>query len=206
MGYDSMSRLINKRYDDGFGLDYSYDALGHLRKVTDSDTKELYQQIAEVNASGQVTLAMQAHGVMTTRQFDPVYGKLLDIRAEGKGKELFNQAYSYDAMRNLISRKDNLSGLAESFQYDNFNRLVESTSSRFGKESFRYRVNGNIHSRVKDGKERLYSYGQACKSAEYRFRHEVCQVQDTGRSGVVYLQYSYKKAVSDRYNPSSQTF
>lgn len=122
----STGRAARFTYPTGFSVAYDYTDAGALRRVRHGDTGASLWQADGVDRFGRVTASTLGNGVTTTRTFDPGDGRLLGI-ASGAGGSVQDLRYRYDAIGNLIERRDAAIGVAtlERYAHDRLNRLVE---------------------------------------------------------------------------------
>ncbi len=148
-------------------LRYAYQN-GILKKVSDDSTEIAYWDADGANAWGQVTEETLGNGVVTTREFDSVTGRLSSIQSgqDGSPNNIQNLSYVYDLVGN-VARREN-STLAENFYYggvgltDKLYRLEHSTLDNGSGEntnlSLEYDASGNIKEMISvDQPDRLIS-------------------------------------------------
>lgn len=88
-------------------------------------------EILAYDSQGRVTSYRQGGKVITGKRYDAATGRLLGTLAQVDGQaegSLFKQSYAYDSLGNLTSRSDGITGVQESFGYDNLNRLTNYTN------------------------------------------------------------------------------
>jgi RHS repeat-associated protein len=126
--------VTSKTWPTGAKATYGYTPFGFLSSVTatasvGTGTTTVTYSVLAVNAQGQVTQYKTGNHVTTVKNFDPQTNRLLGVNATLDGQStgnVLNQAYTYDAVGNLLSRSDNTPGIGtqENFSYDAVNRLT----------------------------------------------------------------------------------
>ena len=115
-----------------------------------------------------LNLTTQTYGnnIATTDVFDPMTGRITSVRTGPSGSVL-KLDYTWDQAGNLKTRTDNqvIPAVAESFGYDQLNRLTGSSISGVGGKSLTYDFIGNIVSKSDvGGTYCYYSPGSPCYS------------------------------------------
>ncbi|WP_315722121.1 MULTISPECIES: RHS repeat-associated core domain-containing protein [unclassified Bradyrhizobium] len=126
--YDANSRLIKVSYPSGFTARYGYNSLGFANQLQDDATSQAFWTANAMDADGHLTQQTAGNGLVTTRGFDPLTGRLTSV-ATGTGSAVQNLSFGYDWLGNLTSRSDANTNVSESFSYDGLNRLTTSTTS-----------------------------------------------------------------------------
>jgi len=139
--YDNFNRIDTVTYPDGFATKNIYNANHYLSEVRNFNTGITYWRADSLDAEGRVTQESLGNGLVTTRQFNPATGTV-DAIITGGGNLVQNLTYTYDAIGNLTSRSDSLTGLYESFGYDALNRLTSVTGP--APKTYQYDAIGNI--------------------------------------------------------------
>ncbi|WP_338616179.1 RHS repeat-associated core domain-containing protein [Pigmentiphaga sp. CHJ604] len=125
--YDANGRIATRTYPTGFALKYTYSTLGLMTAVRNNATNALYWSIAaaDVNDRGQLTKETYGNNVVSTYVYDTNTNWLRQVTAGvGTATTVQNLSYTYDKLGSLQSRQDTNQGLAETFGYDNLNRLI----------------------------------------------------------------------------------
>ena len=152
--YDAYSRLSQITYPSSgssrFSVQYQYTANGYLQKVADS-SYGLSWTANSRNALGQVTEKALGNRLVTDNTFDPATGRLTAITT---GTSVQSLSYTYDTLGNLLTRKDNLKSLTETFTYDVANRVTGVTGPQ--NKTYSYNEIGNILNKSDVG---AYTYG-----------------------------------------------
>lgn len=161
-GYDAVNRLSSVTDAGGNITSYGYDANGNLTAVTDANgalaTANSFDSLNRVEVTtdgegyaaqysytpgGRVQTRTTADGRVITHVYDPITGRLSEIRYPNSRTETLN----YDLAGNLLSISDNTTGLSIAYTYDPLNRVV--TEIQQGKTlTYAYDVNGNRTSLV----------------------------------------------------------
>lgn len=136
---------------------------GGLSSITDMGTAETIQQVAGLNARGQVTLAYQAdYNIKQSNTYDQ-YGFVEEIktnRITGALGELMRLNYTFDAQRgNLTSRSNSVFSWNENFLYDSQDRLTDFNDNN-GNFNQAYSSNGSITTNSKLGTYTYNGYQQ----------------------------------------------
>lgn len=166
---------------------FAYDALGRAYRYSDvstssntvettytnrgfadtlrnaSTTAEVYQDVSEMNARGQVT-SEQRGPASVTRGYHPTRGWLTSIQA-GNSNSLQNLSYTYNALGNVTQRRDIRSNQTEVPAYDSLHRLKTLTATVGGNApqvvlSLTYDALGNICSKA--GQTYTYAGRDGC--------------------------------------------
>lgn len=123
-------RVISQTWPTGYRASYTYTASGYLSKVTGGGvtghTQTVTFEVLAMNAQGAITQYRQGNNVTTVKNVDEATGKLRSVQATLAGQaagNVFNHSYGYDALGNLKTRADGVTGVNESFRYDSLNRL-----------------------------------------------------------------------------------
>ncbi len=119
--YDAMSRVREIVYPvTGLTLAYAYNAWGYLSTITEpAAANRIHWQANSRYADGQIN-SQAVGGYTTTKSYDAL-GRPAAIATTG----IQNATYGFDALGNLTSRADTISGLNETVVYDSLNRLKE---------------------------------------------------------------------------------
>jgi YD repeat-containing protein len=140
--YDSMDRVRQVIYPDGFIANYSYDGGNNLAAVTDKDGKPIADGF-QYNASKRITEFRFGTGVTTDYSYDPLARMLSSRTTTGAGLDLQELIYAYDAANNVLSMADLTTGRSQAFEYNAANRLVKAVGP-YGEEEYEYDAIGNL--------------------------------------------------------------
>lgn len=175
--YDSFSRPdiltypATTAYSQGFKIKHIYNANGYLDQVKAVGSGKVYWNADEMNARGIVTSHFLNDGVIAvSKAVNDANGWIEGILSNntGTGVAIQHTGYTFDNVGNILSRTDYLqANVAETFTYDNLDRLTGSTVTGLAPKSFTYNALGNITSKTGVG---AYTYG-TCNAGP----HAVCQ-------------------------------
>ena len=183
-----------------YSVDYEYNSNHHLYALKHGSTS-LWTAGAS-DAFGNVTEEVLGNGITVTNGFDE-FGLPTVIKVKKGSTVLQHFGYSFDPLTgNLESRSDQKRNLAETFGYDNLDRLVERTA--FGVTSdIGYNANGNI-----EYKSNLGSYAYDIGSKPYA----VSGIENTGNvvpavsQTVSYTSFERPSQISEDGNTVSFTY
>ena len=152
--YDNAGRLQNITYPSGAVVTYGYDAAGQINDVQLTQPGQATTTLAgniNYHPFGPLSTLQYGNGLGLSQIVDSAY------RASGisAGIALDLSGIQYDANDNLALRNSN--GVAESYGYDNLNRL-ETADGAFGTRGYQYDANGNRLEREENGVLTPYSY------------------------------------------------
>ncbi len=158
--YGTNGKIATQVYPTGLAIKYVYTSLGFLKELRNNATDSLYWQANSLDAEGQLLLQTYGNNVTTQQVFYPTTGRLKNVYA-GAGNSVQNFTYTYDPRGNMLSRNDANQNLAETFNYDDLNRLgsnsVNSSGAGLVTQSYTYDSIGNIKSRSDLG---TYTYSK----------------------------------------------
>lgn len=126
--YDGNGRVDTVTYPSGFGVKYVYTQLGYLSEIRNKASNAPFWQINAMNADRQITQFTHGNGVVTNQSYEASTGRLSAIQA-GTSNAVQNLSYSYDTIGNVLGRSDTTQSVAETFQYDGMNRLIQASLS-----------------------------------------------------------------------------
>ncbi|MBI3343676.1 MAG: VCBS repeat-containing protein [Gammaproteobacteria bacterium] len=154
--YDSLGRLAATTYPTGFAVKNLYNAYGYLSEVRNSASNALYWQANAEDAEGKLTQQTLGNGLSTVNSYDTL-GRVTAISTGvGAGSAVQYLNYRYDAIGNLLERKDANQNLTETFTYDGLNRLTSSSITGVGTNTYQYDSIGNLTYKSDVG---YYTYG-----------------------------------------------
>jgi RHS repeat-associated protein len=141
--YDGQSRVERIEYPQTAAyqlvVDHVYDGYGHLEQLVDAATSAPIWKAADRDRHGRVTRHSFGSTATVDRNFDEVFGKLLDLTATQLSgpSEVFNYEASLHRDGKLKTR--NLGpNVKDTYDYDDLGRLQAWTSERFGTERARH--------------------------------------------------------------------
>lgn len=139
--YNTIGQLTSTTYPSGVVVNNGYDNNGNLVSVTGGNAASpttLFTASSK-NGFGQYTGYTLGNGKASQQTFS--YGVPSHYYTQGVQDLNFN----FDLSKgNLLSRQDLLKGITESFQYDNLNRLTNSTVNGTQQFSVNYDGNGSF--------------------------------------------------------------
>lgn len=155
--YDSANREEFVTYPSGVTIQKKYSNSGYYSAmITPDDNKILWRSDA-ANAMGYITDYHVGNCLKTHREYDNKTYLLKAIVTEIDDKLYQDLSYSYDGFGNLTNRSDNIGVIkSESFDYDNFNRLVGITLNGKKSGEMMYDEYGNIIAKAMDGRDVYY--------------------------------------------------
>jgi RHS repeat-associated protein len=135
--YDSLGRIRQITYPDGYTVNYAYDASGSASSITDGSGNAVVSSVT-YNAPGEMSGVTFGNGVSSTYTFDPA-GVLTGITTtNSQSQRLQANVVTVDPARNVKSISDGVySNLSQTFSYDSMNRLVQATGA-YGTEAYEY--------------------------------------------------------------------
>ncbi len=158
--YGTNGKIATQVYPTGLAIKYVYTSLGFLKELRNNATDSLYWQANSLNAEGQLLQQTYGNNVITQKVFYPTTGRLKNVYA-GAGNSVQNFTYTYDLRGNLLTRNDANQNLAETFNYDDLNRLSSNTVNSSGaglvSQTYTYDSIGNVKSRSELG---TYEYSK----------------------------------------------
>jgi len=141
--YDADGRPAVLVYPTGFQVENRYNAYGFLAEIGDTGTrgpnpasttsapgagKSCFWRASGYNIAGQIEGSVFGNGLTYDRVFDPTTGLVKAISAgTGATPEIQYQHYVYDALGNVTTRRDDITGAEEHYAYDALNRLTTYT-------------------------------------------------------------------------------
>lgn len=143
-------------------ITHVYSSTGYLTQIKNSLTSAIYWQANSTDAEGRVTNETYGNNLINTKTYDANTGLLKQTQSGtiAAPNSVNNQSYVYDTLGNLTQRYDGVTGLNESFGYDNLNRLTGTTAQSgtlITSVSVTYDEIGNITTKSNVGS---YSYGK----------------------------------------------
>ena len=143
--YDAHGRVSRVVYPSGFSVVQRYADSGQLASVSDAKGEGVFWTAESRIADGRVDRERLGNGLRTDRFYEPETGRLARIvTGDGNAPAVQSLSYDWDLRGNLRSRADQNLGIAESFGYDELDRLQGATSSQLGALELRYDAAGNL--------------------------------------------------------------
>lgn len=153
--YDAQNHPATITYPNNYAIDYGYSTNGLLTSVKDHSTHSVIWQLTQLDARGNATQETLGNGLVTTNTYHAATGRLTAISTPG----IQNWTYAYDAIGDLIQRKDVARNLTEGFIYDTLGRLVGVSRNGQTVQQSTYDAAGNIMSRTGVGHGFTYEEG-----------------------------------------------
>lgn len=153
--YDAQNHPATITYPNNYAIDYGYSTNGLLTSVKDHSTHSVIWQLTQQDARGNATEETLGNGLVTTNTYHTATGRLTAISTPG----VQNWTYAYDAIGDLIQRKDVARSMTESFTYDTLGRLVEVRKNGQTAQQSAYDAAGNVVSRTGVGHGFTYEEG-----------------------------------------------
>ena len=143
--YDSHNRLLEMIYPDEEKITYSYNLGGQLEKVHGYKSYG-YDYVSKIGYDKfeQRTYLKYCNGAETFYTYDPARRRLQNLVVNAKAGIIMDNAYSYDAVSNVLGIKNNAplpqSGkaggqMSHSYTYDPLYRLASATGTYKGTDN-----------------------------------------------------------------------
>ncbi|MBO4719364.1 MAG: VCBS repeat-containing protein [Prevotella sp.] len=153
--YDVQNHPATITYPNNYAIDYGYSTNGLLTSVKDHSTHSVIWQLTQQDARGNATEETLGNGLVTTNTYNAATGHITAISTPG----IQNWTYAYDAIGDLIQRKDVARNMTEGFTYDTLGRLVEVKKNGQTVQQSAYDAAGNVISRTGVGHGFTYEEG-----------------------------------------------
>ena len=141
--YNLANQVETIKYPKGLKVKNGYDACGIQISVSNANNQKLYWKLYDLDARGQIEKEEYGNGLITTTAHDPKKGTISSILTPG----IQNWTYNFDAVGNLVTRRDLKRNLSESFSYDGLYRLTTVRKNGQVTQSMTYDNAGNITSK-----------------------------------------------------------
>ena len=163
--------------------EYAYQR-GYIKDVRDASNLALLWQANAQDARGHVTQEQFGNGQISNLVFDQTSGRLNAVQTgAGGGAATQNLSYSWDAVGNLQSRRDNAQSLTETLEYDSLYRLTTVRRNGSITLTMGYNDIGNITSKSDVG---TYTYTGAQAGCTYYAHSQPSAVRKVGTSVYCY--------------------
>ena len=149
--YDSVGRPEITTYPTGFATRNVYTSHGYLQQLLNHPSGALLWQADALNEDGNVTVETFGNALIGLRSYDATTGRL-NILAVGPALDDWSVAalgFDYDRVGNLRERADWITGLQETFVYDELNRLTNVNGP--APKVYAYDLTGNLTSKTDVG-------------------------------------------------------
>lgn len=155
--YDPAGRELRKTYPSGVEIENQYSNSGFLKSVSDIESGVVMWKTNNTDAFGNITDYQLGNGVRTQLGYDEDFKYLKSIYTCNDKKVYQNLSYSYDDFGNMTNRtKHSGTMVSESFEYDDFNRLVEIKLNGKVTGSMNYDEYGNMTDKTINGVSVFY--------------------------------------------------
>ena len=147
--YDAIGQVKKTRYPSGFELYLTW-KYGWLTEMKDKDDKSLWRA-GSINAFGQYkteNLGIASKNISITYTYLDYNARLEEVMLRATNAVQVRQSYRWLTTGNLYSRKNELLGHVERFDYDDFNRLTTVTLNNTQTLSTTYNPLGNPDNRT----------------------------------------------------------
>ena len=153
--YDDVGNLKTETNPANILTTYTYDEVNRLKSevVTASNGEVLRSYTYTLDAVGRRTKVVESGKNISERIVEYTYdnlGRLTEEKITANG-EVSTVGYAYDKVSNRISKDDN--GTVTAYTYDNNNRLITE-----GSKTYAYDKNGNTISVTENGVTTTYTY------------------------------------------------
>ena len=151
--YNNAGQRTRREGDDGFVLNYGYDAAGRLETVSDGDGYVYASYVYD--AAGYLARENKGNGTCARYSYDQA-GQLLSITHHGPDdavQAFFNYEYDVNGNRVAETNKDGRT----TYTYDALGQLTGVYYPDGGYITYEYDASGNRTRVVRDGVEELYS-------------------------------------------------
>ena len=147
--YDALNRMTRQIFPDGESAAFTYNPQGHLESISGILTSLDY------NAADRQIRKTYANGIVTDYTFEPARHRLTSMFADG----IQDYQYTYDPAGNILSIKDGITRLNETFTYDDLDRLTSASDAEYS-ATYSYNAIGNMLQETMDTNVIAYTYGE----------------------------------------------
>lgn len=151
--YNAQGQVNSVTYPGSLQMSRQYDAYGNLSKVL-AGTQTIWERTGE---TGLVTTS-QLGGTLTATQTRNAQGLLTNLKTMKGSTVLHNMDYVFNGATGNLTSRTGMISQAESFTYDNMDRLTAVQQGSAAAMSIGYAANGNITSKTGLG---TYTYQTA---------------------------------------------
>jgi len=186
--YNALGQLSKITYPGNLAINRQYDACGNLEKVS-SDTQSIWEL---TGSSGTVTTA-RLGGTLTATETHNSQGLLTNLKTVKDSEVLHNMDFIFDGATGNLTSRSGMLDQAESFTYDNLDRLTYVKEGSADVMQMGYSTNGNISSKTGVG---AYTYFESKP-------HAVVGVENTGNliskstQSTIFNEFGKIKSISD---------
>ncbi len=149
-GYNAQGQLSRITYPGSLAVNKQYDAYGNLEKVS-TDAQTLWEL---AGATGTVTIT-RLGGTLTTAETRNSQGLLTNLKTLKGTGVLHNMDFVFDGATGNLTSRSGMLDQAETFTYDNLDRLTSVKEGSTDVMQMDYATNGNLSSKTGVG---AYTY------------------------------------------------
>ncbi|HYX37725.1 MAG TPA: RHS repeat-associated core domain-containing protein [Oligoflexus sp.] len=158
--YDALGRVEQLGYPSGFAVDHVYGGVSELTEIRAQGSQKALWKLQELYPNGAVRSYKLGNGSTVYVNLDEKNDRVSSNIATTPGLgSLVSKSYDYYDNGSLRTREDALTGVTESFTYDEIDRLKTFTGPDLKTVTMKYDGMGRIESRSDVG---TYEYGQGC--------------------------------------------
>ena len=217
--YDSWNRLTGMVYPDGEKLTYAYNLGGDLESLTGAKAYS-YAYVNKIGYDkfGQRVYMKYCNGAETNYTYDPLRRRLqnLDVNSTKTGTQILNNAYTYDAVSNVLSVVNSapvptaaagMGGqMAHNYAYDGLYRLISATGTYTGAGSGTAQKKATYSLNMKyDNLHNIVSKKQDLSQANVQFTGNLFAGYDLGYSYDSDKPHQIKQIKDDNYRTEDGT-
>ncbi|MFT4223136.1 RHS repeat domain-containing protein [Dysgonomonas sp.] len=186
--YNAQGQLGATTYPDGLQVNRQYDAYGNPVKIL-AGTQAIWELIGK---TGQVTTT-QLGGTLTTTRTHNAQGLLTNLKTVKGTAVLRDMNYVFDGTTGNLTSRSGMLPAAETFVYDNMDRLTSVKQGATSTMKMTYLENGNISTKTGLG---IYGYGTK--------PHAVTSVENTGNlsssetQAITYTAFNKAASISQK--------
>ena len=140
--YDSMQRLRQQIYPDGYTVNFGYNPSGYVGQIIDGSGAQLVTGVSH-DANGTITDIKYGNGVDSARTYDLLSRLNTLTTTTSGGRQIQSSQNAYDPVGNVTGISDLAFGRSQTFTYDEKSRLVSAIGA-YGSESYQYDAIGNL--------------------------------------------------------------
>ena len=156
--YDDASRISSITYPSGLRVLKSYSNSGCEKEISDASDGKVLWKTNKTNVYGSAVDFCFGNGVETRMTYNPQTLLIDDIKVVNDKDVILDFDYLYDGFGNVVSRvKSNGMRMEEVFEYDDFDRLINTKLNGVETAKMIYDNQGNILEKNVNGVDVLYS-------------------------------------------------
>jgi RHS repeat-associated protein len=145
--YDALDRLVTVTYPDSEVVSYEYNKAGLIKRIASQrgDQQKVYLDEVNYNAQGQITDIKYGNATHTHYTYNPNTLRLTHFVTYGpSGATLQSFDYQFDNAGNVSNIIDHINNSTQSFIYDDLDRLIQASGSKYGTINYAYDSIGNM--------------------------------------------------------------